>query len=311
MFYRLRVGDFPLATTPMPMAARRGTKVKIGFAGPMVDGVAPVEVAVPSDPTVNVVWVAPKGASGLHGWPVALAVSDRDELVEAEPNNAPAKANRLMVPGGITGRFQVSDDTDCYVFTAKKGQKLLVEAQTLELYSPSLIYMQLKNAKTLAVLAQTNPAAPPPGDQRFEFTAGEDGDVILEVHHLNYVGGPSETYHISVTPSVAGFDLVLPADAFELSPGSFAPIPVQVVRRGYTGPIDLSVVGPPGFTGMATVKAGQTAAVIVVTAKADQPMGPFSAAIVGKATIDKQPITQVASARVSSVRTSTACPTRR
>src|SRR5205807_9451608 len=45
--YRLRVGDFPLATTPVPMAARRGSKAKVQFTGPMVDGVAPVEVAVP------------------------------------------------------------------------------------------------------------------------------------------------------------------------------------------------------------------------------------------------------------------------
>jgi hypothetical protein len=295
--YRLRVGDFPLATTPMPMAARRGTKAKVGFAGPMVDGLAPIEVAVPTDPTVNMIWVAPKGASGLHGWPVALAISEHDEAVETEPNNEPAKANRLAVPGGITGRFQVSDDTDCYVFTAKKGQKLLIEAQSLELYSPSLIAMELKNAKTLAVLAQTNPAVPPPGDQRFEYTAAADGDLILEVHHLLLAGGPSEVYRVTVTPSEGGFDLILPGDAFELSAGSFAPIPVQVVRRGYTGPIDLSIVGPPGLAGTATIKPGQTAAAIVVTAKAGEPMGPLNATIVGKATIDKVPVLQVASAR--------------
>lgn len=305
--YRLRVGDFPLATTPIPMAARRGTKAKIGFAGPMVDGVAPVEVAVPTDPAVNVVWVAPKGASGLHGWPVALAVSDLDELVETEPNNEPAKANRLTMPGAITGRLHNSDDIDCYVFTAKKGQKFLVEAHTLELYSPSLVTMALKNAKTMAEVARTNPATAPPGDQRIEFTATEDGDFILEVQHL-IAGGPSEVYRVTVTPSVAGFDLVLPGESFELSPGAFAPIPVQVVRRGYTGPIELSIAGAPGLTGTATVKPGQTAAALVVNAKADQPMGPSFATVVGKATIDGQPVTQVASARAVLVQTLNGLP---
>ncbi len=43
-FYRLRIGDFPLATTAVPMAAKRGTKTKIAFAGPAVEGVLPVEV---------------------------------------------------------------------------------------------------------------------------------------------------------------------------------------------------------------------------------------------------------------------------
>src|SRR5439155_5889213 len=39
-WYRLRIGDFPCATTPLPMAAKRGSKVKVAFAGPTVDAVA-------------------------------------------------------------------------------------------------------------------------------------------------------------------------------------------------------------------------------------------------------------------------------
>ena len=297
--YRLRVGDFPLATTPMPIAAKRGTKAKVSFAGPMVEGVAPVEVAVPTDPNVSVVWVAPKGPSGLHGWPVALAVSDLDELVETEPNNDAAKANRLPVPGAITGRFQQTDDTDCYVFAAKKGQKLMIEAHTLELYSPSLVYMVLKNAKTNAEVARANPATPPPGDQRFEFTAPDDGDFVLEVQHLNFAGGHSEVYRITITPSAPGFDVNLPIERFGLAPGSFAPIPVQAVRRGYTGPIDLTIAGPPGFEGKATLKAGQNSGVLVVNAKPDMPKAPYNVRVVATATIDGKAVTKPASARAA------------
>src|SRR5471030_1769932 len=131
-FYRIRVGDFPLATTPMPLAAKRGTKAKIGLAGPAVEGVAPIDIDVPSDPAVNVIWVAPKSAAGLHGWPVPLTLSDHDEAVEQEPNDDAKKANRIAVPGGMSGRFQRNDDVDFYVFSAKKGQKLAIEAHTLE-----------------------------------------------------------------------------------------------------------------------------------------------------------------------------------
>src|SRR5205807_6031071 len=35
--YRLRIGDFPCATTPLPLAAKRGAKVSVQFAGPQVD----------------------------------------------------------------------------------------------------------------------------------------------------------------------------------------------------------------------------------------------------------------------------------
>ncbi len=39
--YRLRIGDFPCATTPLPLAAKRGSKVAVRFSGPTVDGVPP------------------------------------------------------------------------------------------------------------------------------------------------------------------------------------------------------------------------------------------------------------------------------
>src|SRR5438552_12861721 len=156
--YRLRIGDFPVATVPIPMAAKRGSKVKVHFAGPQVDGVAAVEVDVPTDPAADVLWVAPKGSSGIHGWPVALAISEFDETVEQQPNDNPAQANRIAVPRAVTGRFQRSDHTDCYIFAAKKGQKITIEARTLELYSPTLVYMALKR--------RTPPTPPSKGGEK-------------------------------------------------------------------------------------------------------------------------------------------------
>ncbi len=297
-FYRLRIGDFPLAIAPVPMAARRGSKVKVEFAGPVVEGVTPAEVAIPTDPKIDSILVAPKGPGTLHGWPVALAVSDHDELVEQEPNNEPAKANRVPVPGGITGRFQQSDDTDCYVFTAKKGQKLLLDVQTLELSSPSLVFLVLKNGKTNAELAKSNPQAQPPTDQRLEFTAPDDGDYVLEVQHLNFAGGPSELYHLTIQPAAA-FELTLSGDRFDLSPGGLVPVGVQVARRGYAGPMDVSILGPAGLTGSATLKAGQNATALVLQARDDLPLGLHVIVVQGKATVDGRPVTHLAHARAA------------
>ena len=58
--YLLRIGDFPCATSPLPMALKRGTKAPIAFTGTMVEGVAPVEVTAPADPNLDVVWVTPQ-----------------------------------------------------------------------------------------------------------------------------------------------------------------------------------------------------------------------------------------------------------
>ncbi len=296
-FYRLRVGDFPLATTPMPMAAKRGSKAKIGFAGPAVEGVTPVDVDVPSDPSVNVVWVAPKGAAGIHGWPVPLVVSDDDEATETEPNNEAKQANRVAVPGGVSGRFQRSDDVDFYLFSAKKGEKLAIEAHTIEFYSPSLVLMILRNAKTGTEIARSNPQAAPPADQKIDFTAADDGDYVLEVQHLHFAGGPSESYRITLRPPTNSFDLVLPNERFDVAPGGVAAVPVQIVRKGYAGPIDLSTLGHAGLQGTATIKAGQNAGILLVVSKADVPMGAHQFHIVGKATVDGKPVVRIAGAR--------------
>ena len=271
--------------------------MKVNFAGPAVEGVAPVDVEVPSDPTVKVVWVSPKGPSGLHGWPVPLAVSDFTETVEKEPNNDAKTANRLPVPGGVTGRFLKGDKYDFYVFAAKKGQKLLIEANTLEYYSPTLVYMILKNAKSGVEIAKSNPQLQPPNDQRIEVTAAEDGDMMLEVQSLIYAGGPSESYRVTVRTAGAGFDLTLPTDRVEAAPNGNSAIPVQAVRKGYNGPIELSVTSPAGLVGTATIKAGQSAAIVSVPIKPEMAMGPYLVRVVGKATVEGQSVVQVASAK--------------
>jgi hypothetical protein len=280
------------------MAAKRGSKVQVKFAGPTVDGVAPVEVAVPADPAVHTLWVAPKGANGLYGWPVALEVSDVDQVVEVEPNNEPAKATRVPVPGGLTGRFEEKGDIDYYVFAAKKGQRLILEAHTQELYSPTVVYMTLKDAKG-GQIAATDPKAPP----RLDFTAPADGDFYLAVEHEYAWSGPSESYYITITPYEPGFDLSLGIDRYNLPQGAAAVISVLAVRRDYAGPIEVSVVGHPGIAGQAVIQPGhplapgQPATLLFLTAKPEVPLGAYDIAVQGKATINGKPVAAYASVR--------------
>jgi len=299
--YRLRIGDFPIATTPLPLAAKRGSKVKVSFTGPGADQAAPIEVQTPADPAIPAISVAPRGPGGLHGWPVSLALSDLDEQLEQEPNNEPAKANRIPVPGAITGRFREKGDQDHYVFSAKKGQRLIVEVQTGELHSPTEVYMTLKDSKGTQLQA-SNPMTPP----RFDFTPKDDGDYIVSLEHLHLWGGPSEVYRLTVTPFEPGFDLALALERFDVAPGGTVSLPIQVTRREYTGPIEVSVVGIPsltggsseGLSGKVTIAMGQAAGTLPVSAGAEMQAGPVAFAIQGKATIGGKVVTQYASVRV-------------
>ena len=62
--------------------------------------------------------------------------------------------------------------------------------------------------------------------------------------------------------------MTLLKDRLEVIPGGGAALPVQVVRKGYAGPIDLSVSGSPGLSGTATIKAGKNAGLLMVVANA-------------------------------------------
>ena len=222
-FYRLRIGDFPCATTPLPLAIKRGAKATVRFTGPLVDGVAPVEVAAPADPAVQALWVTPRGANGLYGWPVSLALSDLDEALEQEPNNDPVHANRLAVPGAVTGRFEQKGDVDVYAFAAKKGTRYAIDAQTHELGSPTDVYMTVRDAKNNQILA-TDPMK----DPHLDFTPPADGDYFLAVEHLQYWAGPEEVYRVTVVPYQPGFELSLGLDRYNAAAGGSVGVPVFV-----------------------------------------------------------------------------------
>jgi hypothetical protein len=298
--YRLRVGDFPCATTPLPMAARRGSQLMVNFAGSYVDGVAPVEVLAPADPALDTIYVAPRGPSGLYGWPVGLALSDHDELLEQEPNNLPAQANRIPIPCGVTGRFEKHGDIDQFVFKCGKGQRLIIEGQTLELNSPTEIYMTLRDSKGTQ-LAVSNPMASP----RIDFTAPADGDCTLAVEHLLYAGGPSETYHLTITPFKPGFEISLGNDRIDIPAGSWLPLQVFAARQDYGGPIDVRVTGDSGLFGRGMIYAGQPpapdkpATTLFLHAPADTVPGAYELVIESSAWIDGKRETRRAVVRAS------------
>lgn len=297
--YRLRVGDFPCATTPIPMAAKRGSTVQVNFAGTMVENVPAVAVTVPADPTLENVWVTPKGANGLHGWPVSLLVSDLDEVVEQEPNNEPAKANRIPVPGAVTGRFQDKGDIDHFLLPLKKG-RYLISAHSIELGSPAEVFMTLKDAKGADVL-KTDPQKAP----TLDFTAPADGDYTLAVEHLLNSFGPVETYRVTVEPYEPGFSVPLLLDRAGVPQGSTGTLAIGApVRRDYTGPITLTVVGAPGITGSAVLAAGaaapqpnQPAALLFLSTGPETPLGLNTVRVECKATINGKEVRHFATAR--------------
>jgi hypothetical protein len=296
--YRVRIGDFPCATTTLPLAVKRGAKTEVRFAGPNVDGVAPVEVKAPTDPVFEFLSLAPRGANGLHGWPVYLALSDIEETLEDEPNDEAAKANRMLVPGAITARFQKKGDIDHFKFALKKGVRYIIDAQTHELGSPTEVYMTLRDAKG-GQLQVSNPMR----EARLDFTPPADGDYMLQVEHLHLWGGPDEVYRVSITPFEPSFDLTVAVDRFNVEQGGKLSIPILAPRRDFGGSIEISAIGAKGISGTLAVAAGkapppnQPLGTLVVNVPPDVAIGPYAFQIQGKASVNGKSVVKLASVR--------------
>jgi hypothetical protein len=308
--YRLRIGDFPCALTPLPAAARRGTKAAIRFAGTQVQDAAPVEVVVPADPAVEAVSVSATGPNGLPGWPVTLLVSEHDEFLAADGITSLAQSQQLNPPCGVTGRFLRKGQRDHFAFAARKGQRFLIAAQTAELLSPAEVYVTVRDGAGVE-LAHTDPHRAP----LIDFTTPAEGNFFVVVEHLNYLYGPNEVYRLTVTPPQPAFELALATDRVAVPQGQAALLPItSLIRRDFGGPIELSVVGPPGLSGSVTVPAGVQAvpqsppaddgrappppppvAQLPIAAASDVAPGAYEVKVIAKAVADGKPVVAFAS----------------
>lgn len=282
-FYRLRIGDFPGPITAYPLAVQRGVESKVGFAGPGSDDVPLATVKAPADPSALAINVAPKRAAGNFGWSLPVRLTDEPQITEVEPNNAPEKATKLAVPGGVSARFLEKGDIDHFSIAGKKGMKLVIAAQTYEVNSPAEVLIRVLDAKG-AVLATSNPATA----TRLEYTPAADGDFVIACEHLNYLFGANEVYHLSVKPAVADFDVTLVIDRCEAPAGGGTAVGVANVARlnGYAGPVELSIVGDPALSGSITVPAGQIQTFMPLLVKAGTKVGPYPFQVKATAKVD-------------------------
>lgn len=200
----------------------------------------------------------------------------------------------MPIPAALTARFEAKGDVDCFTIATKKGQRFVVEAQSLELHTPTEVYMVLRDAagKQLA-------ASNPEGEPRLDYTPPSDGNVTLAVEHLHYWGGPEEAYRLVVEPYQPSFDLSIGLDRFDVRAGDSISLPVQVARKDYKGPIQLKVVGDSGLLGEGTIPADKPAGEVSLTANSDLQPGARIVRVVGKATINGKPVESTASVRAA------------
>jgi len=286
--YRLRIGDFPVAVVPLPLAAKRGEIALFQFADNSGSDIEPLQIKMPIDPQLRAWNVPVRFHAGATRSFASVMLSDHKQFIETEPNNDAKAANRVEFGTDLNGRLQKPGDVDRFVIAAKAGQSLRFKSITHRLGSPADVVLRLTNSAGgqigYADGTGTNEAA-------LTATFPADGDYYLEVRDLNHRGGLRFGYHVEASPVENGFSLAAASDALNVPTGGTVAVVVSAQRSGFGGPISVRAVDlPPGVVSVPTVIGpGEDHAVLSLRSTGNATAGRvYPIRIVGSARVDNR-----------------------
>lgn len=287
--YSIEISDRPFVSGVFPMGIARGEATDLQLVGLNLpaEGRTSLTLSAETPPGPRRL---PLPLSDKFTNPVPVVVSDLPTYVETEvDNNAPASAQPVTLPVGISGRIGTENDIDCFVFEAKKGQQLSIEVLARRYQSELDSHLRILDAKgkQLALNDDLRHGKRLYADSWVEnFKAPADGKYVIELRDLHLRGGQAFGYFLKVIHSKPYFTLNTDTDKTQLTPGTNGVTFVRVIRKnGFKGPIQLGVSGlPKGVTAhCGKILASGNDGCIVFETTADAPMGAANIEITGTA----------------------------
>ncbi len=207
--YRLHVGTFPRPTAVYPAGGKAGEATPVTFLG---DAAGPLaqEIAVPASVGPAAGGVIPVFARDAHGvCPTSLPfrVTPLGNVLEAEPNDAPAQATTAEPTLAFNGIIGADGDVDHFRFPAKKGQVFEVECYARRIRSGLDPVINVLKADGAGIAGNDDSRGP---DSYLRFEVPEDGEYCVRVaDHLGR-GRPDFVYRVELQPVTASLTLSVP-----------------------------------------------------------------------------------------------------
>jgi hypothetical protein len=154
------------------------------------------KVTLPKDAPLGIHDLRLISKSGISN-PRAFVVGDRPEILETEPNDDLPKAQRIALDTSVDGVITTPTDVDYFVFTGKKGQRVVCSCLSSSIDSKLLAAIQLYSAagKYLGFGRGYHV-----NDAVVDATLPEDGDYYARVFGFSYtVGGPDCFYRLTIS----------------------------------------------------------------------------------------------------------------
>ncbi|MHC5540711.1 hypothetical protein ACYOEI_21030, partial [Singulisphaera rosea] len=302
--YRLVIGAVPASEEVFPIGARRGETVGFELRGGTIPelGIAAATVTAPPLGNVFTVRATATNPSGQLADVESLnSLEANDHLEVREPSDPNAASVRVGVPVVLNGRIDPAGDEDRFTLAVTPGQALHFEVVASEQGSALDGVLQVLGSNQ-AVLATADdrvipteagkPAmASPDPSLDFNVPAGVT-ELTLTLRDLEKRGGVGFPYRIVATPVVPTFEVALNDPQVSVPKGGNALIGVVATRKGYNGPINLTVHHlPPGLSVRpGTIAEGQTLGALSVSAVPDAAFGATPLEVVGEAQGPSGPI---------------------
>lgn len=249
--YCIEVNDRPFVTNVHPMRVTPGVATKVEMIGFNLPADPTVTLTIPKDAPDGPNWTALTLPDGRKTNSVPVVVSRLPEVMEAAgDNNTAAKAQKIVVPAGISGRIEAENDVDCYAFDAKAGEKFAFEVIARGHQSAIDPFIRILNDKGERLTENDDfQDRFVHADSRIEsWAAPADGRYIVEIRDAHLRGGPAFVYFLKVERAEPFFTLELDTDKTLLAPGTSSVIYARVIRKnGFVGDVQLGIDGlPPG-----------------------------------------------------------------
>lgn len=137
--YRIYAGALPYVTDVFPLGAPAGGEPAVAARGANLGSAAKVHLAAGAPAAAGrPVQLAVSTASGPALNQKAIVVGRYPEVLESEPNDDVALAQKVAIPSTVNGVVRAADATagDLFRFAARKGQKLVIDVTAQQLGSP-------------------------------------------------------------------------------------------------------------------------------------------------------------------------------
>ncbi len=201
----------PVLQMVFPAGGQAGTSVTVAVDGSALDELRDIRSTVPSliakKTEANRFALAiaegtPPGVYdlrvvGLYGMssPRAFFVSNRPERMEVEPNDAVDSAQQLPLDVVVNGRIQKPGDVDCYRFTAKAGQRAVLECWARRIDSQLRAVLEVYDAGGKRLAANRGYAEV---DPLVDLLVPADGTYLVKVFDLGFLGSAAHFYRLDI-----------------------------------------------------------------------------------------------------------------